>query len=315
MPGHIPVLKNEVADLLNITGEGIFFDGTVGLAGHSSAILNANSTNYLYGADKDSEAIEFAKKNLEPFYGRFTLFHSDFRNIKNLLPPKVIAKIDGFLFDLGVSSFQLDNPDKGFAYAQDSPLDMRMDKNQSLSAFEVVNHYSHDQLSDIFKRYGELDNPARIVDQIVFHRKTKKIENTGELKTIIRRVAPQQKTMDPLARIFQAIRIEVNGELTGLEDFFDDLFNMMKPGARVVVISFHSLEDRIVKSALKDAREKGIMEILTSKPITAQDNEVKMNPRSRSAKLRAGERRNCLLLAAKVPAGHPKKAKGREVND
>lgn len=291
MPEHVPVLKNEVAELLNITKEGVFFDGTVGLAGHSAAILNACPTNYLYGTDKDSEALEIAGKNLEPFNGRFTLFHSDFRNIKDLLLPMDIAKIDGFLFDLGVSSFQLDNPGKGFSYAQDAPLDMRMDKNQTLSAFDVVNNYSHEQLTDIFKRYGELDNPARIVDQMVFHRKAKKIENTGELKTIIRRVAPQQKTMDPLARVFQAIRIEVNRELTGLEEFFDNLFNMMKPGARVVVISFHSLEDRIVKSTLKRARENDIMNILTPKPITAQESEVKMNPRSRSAKLRAGERK------------------------
>lgn len=292
MPGHIPVLKNEVADLLNITEDGIFFDGTVGLAGHSTAILNANPANYLYGTDKDSETLDIARKNLEPFNGRFTLFHSDFRNIKNLLPLIDITKIDGFLFDLGVSSFQLDNPGKGFSYAQDAPLDMRMDKNQTLSAFDVVNDYTHEQLTDIFKRYGELASPARIVDQIVFHRKAKKIENTGELKTIIRRVAPQQKTMDPLARVFQAIRIEVNRELAGLEEFFNDLFNMMKPGARVVIISFHSLEDRIVKTTLKRARDKGIMEILTSKPITARESEVKMNPRSRSAKLRAGERKH-----------------------
>jgi len=289
MPEHVPVLKNEVAELLNITEEGIFFDGTVGLGGHSAAILNANSANYLYGTDKDSEALEIAMKNLEPFQGRFTLFHSDFRNIKDLLLPMDIAKIDGFLFDLGVSSFQLDNPGKGFSYAQDAPLDMRMDKNQTLSAFDVVNDYSHDRLTDIFKRYGELGNPAKIVDQVVFHRKAKKIETTGELKTIIRRVAPQQKTMDPLARVFQAVRIEVNRELAGLEDFFGDLFNMMKPGARVVVISFHSLEDRIVKTALKRARENGIMKILTPKPVTAAENELRMNPRSRSAKLRAGE--------------------------
>ncbi len=291
MPEHVPVLKDEVAELLNITKEGIFFDGTVGLGGHSAAILNANSANYLYGTDKDSEALEIARKNLEPFKGRFTLFHSDFRNMKDLLPPMDIAKIDGFLFDLGVSSFQLDNPDKGFSYAQGAPLDMRMDKNQTLSAYNVVNNYTHEQLMDILKRYGELEGPARIVDQIVFHRKAKKIENTGELKTIIRRVAPQQKTMDPLARVFQAIRIEVNRELIGLEEFFGDLFNMMKPGARVVVISFHSLEDRIVKTVLKRARENDIMNILTSKPVTAQESEVKMNPRSRSAKLRAAERR------------------------
>lgn len=291
MPEHIPVLKDEVADLLNIKKGGIFFDGTVGLGGHSVSILNANNTNYLFGTDKDNEALAIAQKNLEPFKGRFTLFHSDFRNMKNLCPPINIEEIDGFLFDLGVSSFQLDDPVKGFSYAQEAPLDMRMDKNQTLTAYDVVNEYSHKQLTAIFKKYGELANPVRIVDQIVFHRKAKKIENTGELKAIIRRVAPQQKTMDPLARVFQAIRIEVNRELEGLEEFFLDLFNLMKPGARIVIISFHSLEDRIVKSVLKEAKGKGIMDILTAKPLTAQESELRMNPRSRSAKLRAGERK------------------------
>ncbi|HLP45691.1 MAG TPA: 16S rRNA (cytosine(1402)-N(4))-methyltransferase RsmH [Candidatus Kapabacteria bacterium] len=291
MPEHIPVLKDEVADLLKITGGGIFFDGTVGLGGHSAAIMEACAANYLYGTDKDGEALEIAEKKLAPFKGRFTLFHGDFRNLKNFYPPLDIGKIDGFLFDLGVSSFQLDNPEKGFSYAKEAPLDMRMDKNQSLTAYEVVNNYTHEQLLTILKKYGELTNAARIVDQIVFHRKTKQIANTGELKTIIRRVAPQQKTMDPLARIFQAIRIEVNRELVGLEEFFNDLFNLMKPGARVVIISFHSLEDRIVKAALKDAKSKGIMTILTSKPVMARESELGINPRSRSAKLRAGERK------------------------
>jgi 16S rRNA (cytosine1402-N4)-methyltransferase len=285
---HVPVLKNEAAEFLKVSQGGCFFDGTVGTGGHSTMILNTNPVNVLYGTDKDSEALEIARKNLETFENRFTLFHSDFRNIQAL--PINIEKIDGFLFDLGVSSFQLDNPAKGFSYSKEAPLDMRMDKLQTLSAYDVVNGYSHEKLMETFKKYGEFKDPARIVDQMVFHRKTKKIENTEELKRMVRKVAPKQKTMDPLARVFQAIRIEVNRELTGLEEFFPQLLNTMKPGARIVIISFHSLEDRIVKSALKKAKEKKLIKILTKKPVTADEKELEINPRSRSAKLRAGER-------------------------
>jgi 16S rRNA (cytosine1402-N4)-methyltransferase len=285
---HIPVLKNEVEEFLKISEGGTFFDGTVGLGGHSSGILNAWPKNYLYGTDKDLEALAIARKNLESFEGRFTLFHSDFRNLNSL--PIDIARIDGFLFDLGVSSFQLDDPGKGFSYSQKAPLDMRMDKNQDTSAYNVVNDYNYEKLSDIFIKYGEIKNPARIVEQIIYHRKMKKIKTTEDLKTIIRKISPRQKTMDPLARVFQAIRIEVNQELTGLGDFFPELFNRMKPGARVVFISFHSLEDRIVKLALKKARDNSIMKILTKKPVTAGEDEKKRNPRARSAKLRAGAR-------------------------
>lgn len=285
---HVPVLKNEAAEFLNVSEGGCFFDGTVGTGGHSTMILNTNPVNVLYGTDKDSEALETARKNLETFKNRFTLFHSDFRNLRSL--PINIKKIDGFLFDLGVSSFQLDSPAKGFSYSKEAPLDMRMDKHQTLSAYDVVNGYSHEKLMETFKKYGEFKYPAAIVDQIVFHRKTKKIENTEELKQMVRKVAPKQKTMDPLARIFQAIRIEVNRELTGLEEFFPQLLYTMKPGARIVIISFHSLEDRIVKSVLKKAKESKIIKILTKKPVTAEEKELEINPRSRSAKLRAGEK-------------------------
>lgn len=285
---HIPVLKQEVDEFLRISEGGVFFDGTVGMGGHSARILNANPDNYLYGTDKDSDALEIAKKNLEPFQGRFTLFHSDFKNLDTL--PVDVGKIDGFLFDLGVSSFQLDNPAKGFSYAREAPLDMRMNKDQPLSAYEVVNQYDYETLTGILKKYGEFQNPAKIVDQIIFHRRTKPIENTEELKTVIRRIAPKQKTMDPLARVFQAIRIEVNHELAGLEEFFAALFTKMKSRSRAAVISFHSLEDRIVKSVLKEAKENGILKIITKKPVTASSNEMKTNPRSRSAKLRVGEK-------------------------
>jgi 16S rRNA (cytosine1402-N4)-methyltransferase len=285
---HIPVLTQAVADLLEVTAGGIFFDGTVGLGGHSTLILKACPDNYVYGTDKDSESLEMAKNNLESFNDRFTFFHADFKNIDSL--PLDIEKIDGFLFDLGVSSFQLDNPGQGFSYAQNAPLDMRMDKRQALSAFQVVNDYPYNQLVDLFREYGEFKNPSKIVQQIVFHRKVKKIENTEELKNLVRTIYPRQKTMDPLSRTFQALRIEVNKELAGLEAYFLNLIGQMKPGARIVVISFHSLEDRIVKSAFKKAGEEKRMKILTKKPLIASLEEIHANPRARSAKLRAAEK-------------------------
>ncbi len=285
---HIPVLQEEVAEFLRISAGGIFFDGTVGLGGHSALILDASAHNYVYGTDKDSDSLDMAGKNLGSYKNRFTFFHADFKDIESL--PIEMNKIDGFLFDLGVSSFQLDNPAKGFSYAQDGPLDMRMNKNQTLSAYQVVNDYSYNQLLDVLQKYGEFKNPARLLQQIVYHRKNKKIENTGELKTIVRKIYPRQKTMDPLSRIFQAVRIEVNQELTGLETFFLTLFNHMKPGSRIVIISFHSLEDRIAKTALNKAKEENLVKILTKKPLTATEEEIKANPRTRSAKLRAAEK-------------------------
>jgi 16S rRNA (cytosine1402-N4)-methyltransferase len=288
MPTHIPVLQKEVTEFLKVADGGIFFDGTVGLGGHSALILNASANNYVYGTDKDSDSLDIAGKNLEPFNNRFTFFHADFKDIGSL--PLEMNKIDGFLFDLGVSSFQLDDPDKGFSYAQNAPLDMRMNKNQTLSASHVVNDYSYNQLLEVFQKYGEFKNPTKILQQIIYHRKNKKIENTGELKTIVRKIYPRQRTMDPLSRIFQAIRIEVNQELTGLETFFLILFNHMKPGSRIVIISFHSLEDRIAKTALNTAKEKNLVKILTKKPLMASEEEIKENPRARSAKLRAAEK-------------------------
>jgi 16S rRNA (cytosine1402-N4)-methyltransferase len=182
MPTHIPVLQKEVTELLKVYDGGIFFDGTVGFAGHSALILNASANNYLYGTDKDSDSLDIAGKKLEPFKDRFTLFHSDFKDIASL--PIEMNNIDGFLFDLGVSSFQLDNPEKGFSYAQNAALDMRMNKKQTLSASHVVNDYSYNQLMEVFQKYGEFKNPKKILEQIIYHRKNKKIESTGELKSI-----------------------------------------------------------------------------------------------------------------------------------
>ena len=285
---HIPVLLKETIDFLGASGGGLFFDGTLGLAGHGAAILGANPANHLYATDKDQDIIDRAREKLSTFPHRFTLFHSDFKELASLNIE--MEKIDGFLFDLGVSSVQLDDPQKGFSYAREAPLDMRMNKTQEFSAADIVNDYSHQQLSEIFKNYGEFRDPSPLVHQLIYHRREKRIETTEELKTIVRRVWPQRKTMDPLARVFQALRIEVNGELAGLEDFILRLCQAIKPGARVVVISFHSLEDRMVKNAFKRAKQNDWVDILTRKPVIACPEEIGKNPRSRSAKLRVAQK-------------------------
>lgn len=286
---HIPVLVPEILELLRVPRGGIFFDGTVGLGGHSGAILAAHPAIYLYGTDRDSDALVLAREALKRFDSRFALLHTDFREIITLGVP--VEEIDGFLFDLGVSSFQLDDPGKGFSYARNAPLDMRMDKSRKLDAARVVNEYTHGELCRVLRDYGEFSQPGRIADQIIFHRKGGKIRETDELKTIIRRICPRQRTMDPLARVFQAIRIEVNGELSGLEEFFAMLTGRMKSGARLAIISFHSLEDRIAKNVMKTARDAGMMLPLTKKPVTAGEEELAANPRSRSAKLRVSEKK------------------------
>ncbi len=281
---HIPVLLDQVIEWLQAKNGGTFFDGTLGLGGHTKAVLAASPNNFVYATDKDQEALDMAKKNLEMFNGRFRFFHSDFRALPSL--PIDIPTIDGFLFDLGVSSFQLDTPGRGFSYSQPAPLDMRMDKDKDFTAEKVINFYSHSELCALFKRYGEFQNPTKLVDQIIFHRKNNMIDSSSALKEIVRRVFPKQKTMDPLSRIFQALRIEVNGELDNLESFFSNLITQLKPGARLLVISFHSLEDRIAKTAMKKGAKEKLVEILTKKPIEAGEIEKKDNARSRSAKLR-----------------------------
>lgn len=285
---HIPVLKSEVIEYIGAGRGGVFLDGTVGLGGHSAAILDAAEKNYIYGTDKDTEALAFARQGLAAYSNRFSLFQADFREIESL--PVQLSKVDGFLFDLGISSYQLDDPARGFSYARETPLDMRMDREQKLTARQVVNHYSYEALSRVFKNYGEFRDPARLTQQIVFHRKQKEIITTADLKQVVRRIFPRRPSMDPLARVFQAIRIEVNGELDGLERFFIELIGSMKPGSRIVIISFHSLEDRIVKSVFKQARESRAVEILTRKPVTPGEEEAKANLRARSAKLRAAEK-------------------------
>jgi 16S rRNA (cytosine1402-N4)-methyltransferase len=285
---HIPVLKEKVLEYLNIEKGKLFFDGTLGFGGHTEAILNSNNKAFVYATDKDGYAMERTTKRLENYKDRFKFFNIDFKEIFKLSLP--INQFDGFLFDLGVSSDQLDNPEMGFAYSKDSPLDMRMDKRQSITAESVINDYSYAELIRVFRDYGEFKRPEKLVKEVLVARKQKRLTTTFELKKVVRNLYRRRKTMDPLARVFQAVRIEVNKELENLEAFFMKLIELMKKGARIVIISFHSLEDRIAKNLLRKAKKENKLLILTKKPIIASENESRDNPRARSAKLRAGER-------------------------
>ncbi len=275
-------------ELLAVEKGKYFFDGTLGLGGHTKAILARNRKAFVYAVDRDELSIKKALVNLDKFKNRVKMIKANFKEIFNLSLP--LKKIDGFIFDLGISSFQSDNPDLGFSYSKDSPLDMRMDKGQQLTAEIVVNDYSFSELVRVFRDYGEFRKPEKLVKEILLARKRGRIRTSKELKEVIRAIYKRRKTMDPLARVFQAIRIEVNRELEGLGDFIYKLAFEIKKRSRIAVISFHSLEDRIVKRSFKKAAEDGFFKILTKKPIVPAENEIKQNPRSRSAKLRVGER-------------------------
>ncbi len=285
---HVPVLEKEVMEFLEVEKGAYFLDGTLGMGGHTKAILSNNNNAFVFAFDMDRESIKIALKNLSKFRERIRVIHDNFKNMFNHSLP--FNKIDGYLFDLGISSFQLDNPEMGFSYSKDSPLDMRMDKTQELTAEKVINDYSYKELTRVFSEFGEFKNPEKLVKEILLARKRKRIKKSGELKEVIRALYKRRKTMDPLSRVFQAIRIEVNRELEGMDDFFHTLFMKIKKGAKVVVISFHSLEDRIVKNSFRKAAKDGYIKILTKKPVIPSDTEKKNNPRSRSAKLRAGIR-------------------------
>lgn len=304
---HIPVMKNECMDGLNLKSDGIYFDGTLGGAGHSFEILNRAKNSKLIATDLDLEAIEEAKRKLSCFENRFTLVHDNFKNFNNVLDELGMKLIDGALLDLGVSSHQLDDRSRGFSYmAEDEKLDMRMNEESKFSAFDVVNGYSEEQLKKIIDEFGEERFAGKIARAIVNQRQKKQIETCGELVEIIKRTIPQ-KFVDghPAKRTFQAIRIEVNGELFGLAEAIKDIVFRLKKGGRLAIITFHSLEDRLVKNTFKDLETDCIcdkslpicvcgkrqeIKLVNKKPIVASDEEIAYNPRSKSAKLRIVER-------------------------
>lgn len=305
---HISVLLNESVDALNIKKDGIYADGTLGGGGHSEKILERLSNGgLLIGIDQDAEAICAAKKRLEKFTN-VIYENTNFKNIKDILIRNSIENIDGAVLDLGVSSYQLDNADRGFSYIADSRLDMRMDLSSELDAYKVVNTYSEENLAKIFFEYGEEKFSRRIASQIVKTRGEKPIETTIELSELVKKCIPQKtvkKGSHPAKRVFQAIRIEVNGELAILEGALNDFFDVLKPGGRLAVISFHSLEDRIVKNTFaslakgcvcpKDfpvcvCGKKPRGKIITRKAVVPSDDEIDRNKRSKSSKLRVIEK-------------------------
>ena len=305
---HVTVLLNEAVDILDIKPDGIYVDGTLGGAGHSLEIVKKLTSGKLICFDQDINAISAAKEKLKDFMDKTILVHSNFENLREELNKLGIETIDGFLVDLGVSSHQLDVPERGFSYMQDAPLDMRMDNDAELSAYDVVNTYSEAELKRVIKDYGEENWSARIAKLIVERRATMPIRTTFELVDAIKAAIPKKmrdENQHPAKRTFQAIRIEVNRELDVIEKTLLAAVDMMNKGGVLAVITFHSLEDRIVKNVFKKLQysctcppefpvcicnSKQVVEIITRKPILPSENEVEMNPRSRSAKLRAARK-------------------------
>ena len=304
---HISVLLEEVIEGLNLKENGIYVDCTLGYAGHSSAILRKITRGCLFAFDQDSDAILYSRKKLESIGDNFCIIENNFVNLKEELNKREIEKVDGFLFDLGVSSVQLDEADRGFSYHQDARLDMRMNRKQGLSAYEVVNEYSEAELAKIFFLYGEEKYGRSIAKNIVKYRKDKKIDTTLELVDIISNSVPFKAKRDkhPARKVFQAIRIEVNNELGILEESIKDALSMLNIDGRMAVITFHSLEDRIIKNVFKevtkiDAKVRGLpnipkeylpsYELVNNKAIEAGNIELEDNNRSRSAKLRIIQR-------------------------
>ena len=305
---HVPVMLNECIEGLNIKPTGIYLDGTLGGAGHSSEIVKRLTTGKLIAIDKDEQALAFAKERLKDYSDKIIFIHDDFKNAIENLDKLGIDKIDGVLLDLGVSSYQLDNAERGFSYNLDAPLDMRMDQSQSMSAYEVVNNYSEKELADVIYKYGEEKLSRKIAFNIVKARQKAPIKTTLELAQLVLDSYPAKlrwKGGNPCKRTFQAIRIEVNGELRGLAEALESLTLRLNEGGRICVITFHSLEDRIAKQTFvyleKDCicppeqlictcNKRRDIKIITKHPILPSEEELEKNTRSQSAKLRIAER-------------------------
>ena len=305
---HVSVLLEECLDALAIKSDGIYVDGTLGGAGHSSQIVQRLTTGRLVGIDRDEIALEAASKRLQPWADRVSLVHSNFCEIASVLQELNISGVDGILLDLGVSSPQLDDGERGFSYMADAPLDMRMNRRDALSAYDVVNTWPQEELKRILFDYGEERYAPKIAAAIFRRREEKPIETTLELVDIIRSAMPSaalREKQHPAKRSFQAIRIAVNDERGSVEKVMRDAIDCLNPGGRLAVITFHSLEDRIVKSAMSAASKgctcppnfpvcvcgkKPKVSLVSRKPITSTQEELEANPRARSAKLRVCEK-------------------------
>lgn len=293
MIGHVPVLTAEALQHLQPERAGLFVDCTVGLGGHSKALLDGGAARVL-GLDRDSDALSAARVTLAPWADRVELVHTDYRQLEEVLDRRGVSLVDGALADLGLSSQQLESPGRGFSFQRDEPLDMRMDTSTGETAADVIARVSEGDLADAIYAYGEERFSRRIARAIVEARGRESILTTGRLAAIVRRAMPRRGHMriDPATRTFQALRIWVNGELEGLDRFVEAAARRLRVGARLVVITFHSLEDRIIKHTFRalDRGPNAILRILTKKPIVPSDREVRGNPHARSAKLRAAER-------------------------
>ncbi len=306
---HYSVMLNETIEQLNIRPDGIYVDGTLGGAGHSLEICKRLTTGRLIGIDQDADAIAAASERLKDYKDKVTIVRSNYAQMKEVLHDLGIDKVDGILLDLGVSSFQLDTPERGFTYrSEDAPLDMRMDDRQTLTAKDIVNEYSEMDLFRIIRDYGEDRFAKNIAKHIVSARAVKPIETTGELNAIIKGAIPMKVQVTgghPSKRTYQAIRIELNHELDVLRDNLDDMIELLDDGGRICIITFHSLEDRIVKSSFKKNENpctcpsnfpvcvcgnKSKGHVVTRKPILPSEKELEENSRSKSAKLRVFER-------------------------
>ena len=291
---HIPVLLNETIDFLSLNEGGIIFDGTFGGGGHSGEILKKiGPKGRIVAVDKDVSAIEKGKNNFKDQLDSIIFVHNDFRHVEKILKEAKITSLDGAIFDLGVSSFHLDETDRGFSFLRDSDLDMRMDQTGKLTAREVVNSFSQEMLADIIRDYGEERHARRIAKYICSFREKEEINSTTQLASIIVNSVGKfyaKQKIHPAQRTFQAIRIFVNDELEAIAEALRKIIFYLTPGSRICVISFHSLEDRIVKNIFKEEAGKKTMKILTKKPIQPKEEEIRSNSRSRSAKLRVAER-------------------------
>jgi 16S rRNA (cytosine1402-N4)-methyltransferase len=297
---HVPVMTAEVLQFLRPEPGGLFVDCTVGLGGHSRALLEAGAARVI-GLDRDLDALAHARATLAPWGDRVLLVHADYRQLDEVLDREKIDFVDGTLADLGVSSLQFDAPGRGFSFQRDEPLDMRMDRSGGETAADLVARSSESDLADAIYTYGEERFSRRIARALVEARQESPVDTTGRLASIVRRAIPRRGWMriDPATRTFQALRIWVNRELERLDRFIETAVRRLRVGARLVVIAFHSLEDRIVKHTLRALEHSGGgVKVLTKKPMVPTDEEVQRNPRARSAKLRAAES----IERAQVPA-------------
>jgi 16S rRNA (cytosine1402-N4)-methyltransferase len=291
---HYPVMYREVSDYLEVGARDVVVDCTLGMGAHASKLLSQMKPRARFiGIDKDQESLELARKTLDAYSDKISLMKADFCDIDRVIASTGVSGVDAFLFDLGISTYQLNSPQRGFSFMREGPLDMRMDKNAFVSAYDLVNNLSEQELSNIFKRFGQERYHKRIAAAIICARKKEPISNTADFARVVTEVVGSRYKaykIHPATRVFQALRIVVNRELLALEAGLKKAIELLNSGGRVAVISFHSLEDRIVKHTLRDCALRGQLSIITKKPITPSDDEVKDNSASRSAKLRVAQK-------------------------